>query len=138
MMMTGQYFNQTQNSGMRGIDNLMKGNSNNPQTVSKTMAQSKIKKQRINRGISNPMQYENSFNSQDYSILNQSAISHDRNQSLQNTTPGAINMSQYNQESMINQRKPTADSTAYTLYKPNGKVQRSKFSSGGSIDEANP
>jgi hypothetical protein len=57
------------------------------------MAQSKIRKQRVNRGVSNPMTYENNFNSQDYSILNQSAISNDRNSSLQNTTPGVINMS---------------------------------------------
>ena len=37
------------------------------------------------------------------------------------------------------QRKPTADSAAYTLYKPNGKNNnRAKFSSGGSIDETSP
>lgn len=36
-------------------------------------------------------------------------------------------------------RKPTADSTSYTVYKPNANANnRSKFASGGSIDEANP
>jgi len=90
------------------------------------------------------MQYEN-MNSQDYSLLNSSAITHDRNQSLQNTTPGAINMSAFTQqESALNpinsgHRKPTADSTSYTLYKPNGKTnQRIKYQNGNLIDEADP
>lgn len=104
------------------------------------MNQSKIRKQRASRGVSNPNQYENNFNSQDYSILNHTAISHDRNQSLQNTTPGVINMSQYSQNDSFNpvsgNRKPTADSAAYTLYKPNGKGNnRAKVSSGGSIED---
>jgi hypothetical protein len=119
----------------------MPRNNNTSHQVSKTMAQSKIRKQRASRGVSNPNQYENNFNSQDYSILNHTAISHDRNQSLQNTTPGAINMSQYSQNESFNpvinaNRKPTADSAAYTLYKPNakGNTRGGKVSSGDSVD----
>ena len=49
-------------------------------------------------------------------------------------TTGAINTA------ISNNRKPTADSTAYTLYKPHGNKSnpRTKFSSGGSIDGTNP
>lgn len=78
------------------------------------------------------------FSSQDYQKLNNSNITHDRNSSVQNT---AMNMSSFTQneistaQSVINQaRKPTADSTAYTLYKNNNKNARAKLSSNGSID----
>jgi len=63
---------------------------------------------------------------------------------MQNTTPGVINVSQFTggkdgsgvNTAISGGRKPTADSTAYTLYKPGGKQHlRGKFSNGGgSID----
>lgn len=88
------------------------------------------------------MQYDANFNSADYSMLNSSAVSHDRQQSLVNGKPGIVNVSQFTENNTdptnINTggRKPTADSTAYTLYKPGGKQHlRGKFSNGGgSID----
>jgi hypothetical protein len=117
-----------------------------PNGVSRTVAQAKIRKQRANRGVSNPMQYDNNLSSKDYSMMNSSAISHERQQSLQNTTPGIVNPNSFMNDHLgldndvSGGRKPTADSIAYPLYNQNGqKVMRGKFSNGGgSIDGANP
>ena len=65
---------------------------------------------------------------------------------MQNTAVGAINMNTFTHNtdsgkgSVINQaRKPTADSTAYTLYKNGGnKNARAKFSSNASVDGESP
>ena len=92
------------------------------------------------------MQYDNNFGSKDLTYDNSSAFSQDRNTSLQNTTP-MVNISSFTQDlnntDQLNTggRKPTADSTAYPVYKSNGGKNsvRGKFSTGGgSIDGANP
>lgn len=90
MMMTTHFFNSTQNSVMLGLNGQSSAQSNNSRPGgtsgsvqnSKTIAQAKLRKQRANRGASNPMQFDhNGLNSQDYSILNTST-NHGRQQSL--------------------------------------------------------
>ena len=58
MMMKTQFFNSNQNN--MGIINSMNStqNASGATQISKTIAQAKLRKQRANRGASNPMQYE--------------------------------------------------------------------------------
>jgi hypothetical protein len=151
MATTNQFFNSSSNNSVNqgGLNGFLRGHIANA-NITKGAAATKLRKHRINtRGVSNPMFAQNSINlsTQDYKKLNQSNISHDRNSSMQNTVVGAINMNTFTHTdsgaaSVIQQanRKPTADSTAYTLYKngANTKGARAKFSSNGSIDGESP
>ena len=72
------------------------------------------------------------FNSTSY------PTSHSRKKSINNQNQGNMNNGQFNSQMTSGNhtatsggRKPTADSHAYTLYKPNKANNRGKFSNGG-------
>ena len=116
--------------------------SSNSSAISKTIAQAKLRKQRANRGVSNPTQFDHnnvSVNGQDYL---HNTTQHARQQSINSNVmmnmtgmgfaPAESPSAAGNHTAISGGRKPTADSTAYPLYKAHGKVNaRGKFSNGG-------
>ena len=65
MMTTQQFFNSTSNNNqMISSMNSSAQNSTNANSHIKTIAQAKLRKQRQNRGASNPIQHENSMSIQ--------------------------------------------------------------------------
>ena len=160
-MTTQQFFGGGGGTGVFG-----QGNAGGNTSISKTIAQAKLRKQRQNRGNSNNAAHHtrandsfsgaeyasnaNAFNQTNYNSFGAGGgVGHVRKASYVGGYTGG-NLNNLNAQFNLNNfsgnnqnngnltaisggRKPTADSHAYTLYKPNKGVHahRGKFSNGG-------
>lgn len=171
--MTTQFFNSTQNnpnmlSNINNSGTSNSGNNSGSSSISKTIAQAKLRKQRANRGASNPnnpmhqqldhnislngthadYQHMNSGGNNNFNVTTTNFATHNRKRSIQggggnnnfgtnvNSLNATMNIGTFtganssnmgpdgnsnsgNHTAISGGRKPTADSHAYTLYKPN-------------------